>query len=729
MRQFLLMMILGCVLLGFPHRLPRPVQAGIALNPAGQIRTVTYRAVSRGCVNSFECGYVEFYKNGSLFYRRTGGGGGGRGFTVVAINPLDGELLHPVMNFDTWFTRTTGSAASALVTFLRSLPPGTLVLIAVGDEAGLNLDNSCSRFPFSWVSSVLNELTGLGSQQVLNYCFRNSWALAVYKGQGQAREALNNGVDVSVQESVTITPPCPTVTGISPTGGLVETPITIRGLNLSAVQSVKFSGNAAANFTISADGQTINTVVPKTALSGPITLSQIDCPDTLTESFTVEEPEPVELGASLVEIRGRQLFLRRRNLDGALAPEIVFPIIGINYSPASRTTNTSPFDPNNAEIRRREFKIWATTDLPLLKQMKINTVRLFIDPGLDEDGLALLDQFYAQQIMVVMTIDDAINNLVRVEQAVNRYKNHPAILMWSLGSEWNINRYFGVANSVQEAAERTQTAAALVKQLDSQHPVASSYGEIAIAADGLRLADTQRYVNTVCTSVDVWGLNIYRGNRFGDLFTQWAALSSKPMFIGEYGTDAFRSTTTTNPPQGAIDEAMQAQWNLSLWKDILDHLSADNPGQVCLGGMAFIFSDEWWKVSPPTSQEPNGFFLLNGHPDHFANEEYFGAVTIDRQPRQLYFALCAAFDPTSPFLVSATFDGRKKITLSGYRFAANAKVFINDTDQTARVSSASDTAIILKGKQKKLGLVAGDNTVQVMNANGKATNSITIRLP
>ena len=40
--------------------------------------------------------------------------------------------------------------------------------------------------------------------------------------------------------------------------------------------------------------------------------------------------------------------------------------------------------------------------------------------------------------------------------------------------------------------------------------------------------------------------------------------------------------------------------------------------------------------------------LPGGHPDNFANEEYFGIVDINRQPRQVYGRLQAAFDPCSP---------------------------------------------------------------------------------
>lgn len=770
--------------------------------------SIAFRASSRGGNAPefpFQLGVARFFKNGVLFYEETGGGGGGRGFNVAAMNPLTGNLIQPVQNFDTWFTRSTGTAMNAMIAFLNSLPNGTLILIAVADEAGLNLDNSCTFISVPWVESGLQTLEALGSRQIRNYCFRGSFAMAAFKGEGMARdEQLANGVEASAQATLTITPLCPTISDLSPASGMKGDLVSIAGSDFFGVQSVSFSNNVAANFDIVSNTQ-INAIVPAGALSGPITLRKTDCADAKTALFTVIVPCPtvsgiVPVSASVgrtvsisgtglsrvgsvrfsnnaavahtlisetqidatvppgavsgpltlsspgcddlhtisftvlpvdtsgpgpseVVVVGRQLVIRKRNQDGSLGPAAAYAMAGVNWSPASRGTNTTPFDPNNADVRRPEFSIWATTDIPLMKGMNVNTVRLYIDPGFDNVGRAVLDQLYSSGIMVILTVDDAINNETRAKQVVSFYKNHPAILMWMLGSEWNINHYFQSNKfpSVLDAALATENAAREIKMLDSNHPVATSYGEIDIPGEGLRLADTLNYVQNVCTSVDVWSLNIYRGNTFGNLFSQWALISGKPMFIGEFGTDAFRSTTTTNPPQGAVDETMQAEWNLSLWNDIAVNLSAKDASRMALGGLLFEFNDEWWKVPPPGSQQPNGFALAGGHPDGFANEEFFGAVTIDRVPRQVYSVLTAAFENTQksgPKIVDAHFTGKKKLTIQGSGFGNSPRVIINGTDRTGFITSVSESTIKLKGKQKKLGFVTGNNTVQVRDANG-----------
>jgi hypothetical protein len=277
-----------------------------------------------------------------------------------------------------------------------------------------------------------------------------------------------------------------------------------------------------------------------------------------------------------------------------------------------------------------------------MKAMNVNTVRLNIDPGAGAAGLAILDLLYQNGIMAAVTVDDAVNDLARVRDAVNALKDHPAVLCWMLGNEWNINRYYGVASSVSDAAQRTQTAALLIKSLDSNHPVAASYGDIDINADGMRLVDTQNYVNNVCTAVDLWALNIYRGQSFGALFSQWQSISAKPMIIGEFGTDAFRSASTSSCPSGVIDEPMQASWNLSLWNDLLRNSFPQNSCGVAAGGFVFELTDEWWKVPPAGSQQTCGY-ASGANPDGFANEEIFGLLDIDRKPREVYSALTAAF--------------------------------------------------------------------------------------
>ena len=359
-------------------------------------------------------------------------------------------------------------------------------------------------------------------------------------------------------------------------------------------------------------------------------------------SISANTQSSFQHGPSIVNVNGRQLLVSKRNLDGTLTPSSPYIIRGVAWSPASVNTI------DNTNNRRAAFAVHTPTDAPLIAAMKANTVRTYLEPPLDASGLTVLDQLYSNGIMVILTVDGATNDMARIQQTVNFYKNHPAVLMWLLGNEWNINLYHGSASSVADAAQRTQNAAALIKTLDTNHPVASSLGDIDIDEPGKRLSDTQNFVNSICTSVDVWGINVYRGSNFGMIFGQWQSISTKPMFVGEFGTDAFRTTNyppLTCPLSGVLDEAAQASWNLNLWNDLHWNLSALYPNKVALGGTLFEWNDEWWKVAPAGTQDNCGHDRTPGaHPDIVSNEEYYGVVDINRQKRQVYNTMQAGFD-------------------------------------------------------------------------------------
>src|ERR1041385_7172511 len=135
--------------------------------------------------------------------------------------------------------------------------------------------------------------------------------------------------------------------------------------------------------------------------------------------------------ASQVTISGRQLKVRRRLSDGSLAAEETYAIRGVNWSPAIVGTTSDP------SVRRPRFAGDAATDIPLMAAMRVNTIRTYIAFEATANGLAVLDQLYANGIMVVMTVDDAGDNLAQITSVVTDFKDHPAILMWSIGNEWN----------------------------------------------------------------------------------------------------------------------------------------------------------------------------------------------------------------------------------------------------------------------------------------------------
>jgi hypothetical protein len=162
--------------------------------PPAATQTRVYRAVS-------QLGYAKLWENGSQMYIGRGASiDGGRGFNIAAINPSTGRLYdHPqaqfdgIQRFDTWASRSLGTAGLLMLDYLNSLPNGTILLIAVADEAGLNNFSSCTFQNLTWVTDVRNAMQALGSTQLNSYCYNYNWAMITIKGQGVAlHEALTH---------------------------------------------------------------------------------------------------------------------------------------------------------------------------------------------------------------------------------------------------------------------------------------------------------------------------------------------------------------------------------------------------------------------------------------------------------------------------------------------------------------------------------------------------------
>jgi hypothetical protein len=79
-----------------------------------------------------------------------------------------------------------------------------------------------------------------------------------------------------------------------------------------------------------------------------------------------------------------------------------------------------------------------------------------------------------------------------------------------------------------------------------------------------------------------------------------------------------------------------------------------------------------------------------------------------------------------PVIAVATFN-KPILSINGTSFGSSAKVNINGQDVSARITSQSDTLIMLKGNKKKLNLKKGQNQVTVI-AGGATSNIFVLNL-
>ena len=330
----------------------------------------------------------------------------------------------------------------------------------------------------------------------------------------------------------------------------------------------------------------------------------VDCCDGLQKTFVAGPNNYVCKKQSSSDDSLGPITIQGRNI---LVNGKVFYMKGVNWNPVPKGRTHPP--------REEDFLTYARMDAPKMKEAGINIVRTYATVTSTD----VLQVFVDNGIRVVNPINP-LNSKSSIQQLVRSLKTHPGIFMWALGNEWNYNKcYSGI--SYEECANKIRQSSDAIKSVDSEHPISTIYGEIP----SKDLIDSM-------PKIDVWGLNIYSGDTFGDRFDRWSELSNKPMYIGEYGADAW------NANKDREDDASQAEATTRLVDEI--KLDSTQNGGPCTGGIIFEWADEWWKApGSPWVQDKGGIAPGGGpYPDKTFNEEYWGLVTIDRDPRPAYYA-------------------------------------------------------------------------------------------
>jgi hypothetical protein len=344
-------------------------------------------------------------------------------------------------------------------------------------------------------------------------------------------------------------------------------------------------------------------------------------------------------------ISGRQILV-----DGA-----PFTIKGVGYAPVPiciDPTTTPPY----GNYFTSDYSYIYNRDLPLLRQMGANTCRLW-GWNNQSDHTDFLDKAYndgVNPIYVIVTFwmepwyyditDPDVREAVKCafRQMVAAHKNHPAVLMWSIGNELNAPWMYGnqlniLFNLIDEMAQEAHE-----EEGQNAHPVTTPLADID-------LINTIATYNSLMAHLDVWSVQIYRGSSFGSLFTDYAVVSERPLAILEYGIDAYDNRYADEYEN--IGTPYQATYAEALWNEI------EANSDVCCGGSIMAYSDEWWKgkygqSGPGCPDYDPCFHSICGyptasHPDGFSNEEWWGIMrTLDNgsnpdimQPRTVYYIL------------------------------------------------------------------------------------------
>lgn len=380
------------------------------------------------------------------------------------------------------------------------------------------------------------------------------------------------------------------------------------------------------------------------------------------------------LGPSRVTVDGTRLLLARRERNGSLSEAAALKLRGVNYSPVDAGETINSLESARHHLRNSRY----VEDFEGIQQLGANVIRTYVDFGVDDTATQILNEAYQRHVMVIITLIDLTP--AEVTNVVTATRNHPALLMWMIGNEWNLNLFYDTHKypTIQAAAAAVEVTAQLIHLLDPYHPVSSSLGFLPDQFNlGPAISSTVfPTILTTAPSVDLWGFNVYRAGSLDPVFLDWSVLANAasftgPMFFSEFGTDGWNHQT------GRIDDALQTDTDVALWDEIHRQLSANRAGLPCVGGIVFEWNDEWWKApGSPWVQDHAGFSLqypfvhpvtgatlatFRGHPDGFTNEEDYGLVTMNRQRKPAFTAMQTAFrlgtTRTGPVTVDVTSVG------------------------------------------------------------------------
>ncbi|MCF7729655.1 MAG: hypothetical protein K9M81_04725 [Chthoniobacterales bacterium] len=311
-----------------------------------------------------------------------------------------------------------------------------------------------------------------------------------------------------------------------------------------------------------------------------------------------------------------------------------FIMKGICYSPVRKGGNF----PEDLMINNPTGKDLAVIqhDFQMMHAAGINTIRTYF-PIIDSRILKLLTKYQLRTIVPVLSSHQT--SFQNLSSTITLLKNHPSTLIWEVGNEWDINYFYSKKMDPKhpeglgfhDSLKLVKNSATYIKLLDKNHPVSTGVSA-RILKNRSHLAQLAKL-----DSVDLFGINIYHGLSFGNRLHQWACHMTKPLYIGECGADAFNTLIN------AEDDTSQEIATRSLITEILNNLSAVNPNNVLVGGCIFEWNDEWWKdpKGSPSKQETGGIIEKGEgpYPDYVFNEEWWGIVDIDRNPRPAYKAL------------------------------------------------------------------------------------------
>ncbi|MEM9053162.1 MAG: glycoside hydrolase family 2 TIM barrel-domain containing protein, partial [Bacteroidota bacterium] len=265
-----------------------------------------------------------------------------------------------------------------------------------------------------------------------------------------------------------------------------------------------------------------------------------------------------------------------------------------------------------------------------LQWMGVNSIRTW---GTTSSTPLLLDAAHRHGIKVMLGIwmrhgrpgmeaDDSFNYLTDTEgktkmyddaiETVEKYKDHPALLMWGIGNEVYLNMATDEEKKVY--SKLLEKICKKVKKLDPNHPIAS------VEAWTFGIDWWEKYV----PSLDVYGINTYGGGS-SVIDQELIKLGAKkPYVITEYGVTG--EWDLQKDKNGVVREPSDQEKYSAIANGYNDWIK---PKPTCLGVYVFHYSDDFTHLAPWLLTHVNG----KKRPQYWAiREAYTGEKPLNNIP-------------------------------------------------------------------------------------------------
>lgn len=259
----------------------------------------------------------------------------------------------------------------------------------------------------------------------------------------------------------------------------------------------------------------------------------------------------------------------------------------------------------------REFPLLAEAGANSLRTWGADQLEALLEPA-HQAGLTVTAGLWIEHERHGFDYGDpeAVAAQIKRHQAVvDRYKDHPALLLWAVGNEVSINAtHAGVWDTIEAVAR-------YIKEVDPHHPVMTVLPHVS--------KEEVRFIQQRCPSIDILGFNAYAGISVvarDALKAGWRG----PFIIAEWGPDGNWEVPQTD--WGAEIEAsstVKARQYRERYRYILDHPRS-------LGSYAFF-----WGQKQETTPTWFNLFTPDGLPTEIIDELQFlwsGSYPENRAP-------------------------------------------------------------------------------------------------